>query len=130
MQRCTGVTFVIKDILPLSNHTKVAIIDDGDLEWKPLGRYGRELSHRHLKAPISSYNPDFFIRPSSLNADSSWKREAHGAKSARRDQTPMLDVGEILRLPHLVLADVCDDCAVTVIGQMPKLISTYCSLKP
>ena len=56
-----------------------------------------------------------------LGADRRRQREAHRAEAAGGDERPRRVVLVVLRLPHLVLADVGDDDRVAV-GQAPEVV--------
>ena len=84
-------------------------------------RDGGELGCGHLEAAVSGDDPDFFVGAGDLRADGCGQRETHGSESAGGDERARLVVLVVLRLPHLVLADVGDDDGLAV-GRMPEVV--------
>src|SRR5262249_1151323 len=108
-ERGSNIALVVEEFLPLPNHAEIAVINDGDLDVDFFLNDGGKLTHGHLEAAIAHNDPNLGIRLGEFRADSSGESEAHGAKAAGSNQRTRLIVVVILRLPHLMLADVGHD---------------------
>src|SRR5208283_487692 len=104
-----GVVLVVEDLLPLADHAEEAVVDDGDVDGDLLLLDGGELGGGHLEAAVAGDDPDILFGAGELGPDGGGQGEAHGAEAAGGDERARRVVAEVLRLPHLVLADVGDD---------------------
>jgi hypothetical protein len=104
-----GVVLLVEGLLPLADHAEEAVVDDGDVDGEALLLDGGELGGGHLEAAVAGDDPDVFLGAGELGADGGGQREAHGAEAAGGDERAQGVVLVVLRLPHLVLADVGDD---------------------
>jgi hypothetical protein len=86
-----------------------AIVDDGDVDLQIFLHQRRQFAHGHLESAIAHHHPDLGLGASDFGADRGRQSEAHRAQSAGSDQRARMLVLVVLRLPHLVLADVGDD---------------------
>ena len=119
----------MEELLPLSDHAEISVVDDRDLDVELLLDHRRELARRHLKAPITRDDPDLRLRMRHLRADGRRQREAHGAESARGDQSAWTVVLVVLRLPHLMLAHVAHDDRVSP-GSLPEIVDDVGGQQP
>src|SRR6266581_3064537 len=120
-ERRGDVTLVVEELLPLANHSEIAVIDDGDFHVELFLDDGRQLAHGHLEPAVARDDPDFVARPSEFGADGCGQGKAHRAQPPRGDQGARLIVVVVLRLPHLVLADVGDDDCFAA-GFLPEIV--------
>src|SRR5579859_2268656 len=107
-ERRGDVALVVEKFLPLADHSKIAVVDDGDLDVDFFLDDGGELAYGHLEAAVANDDPNFRIRLGKFGADGRGQRETHGAQTAGSNERARLVVMVILRFPHLVLADVGD----------------------
>src|SRR5579859_230047 len=107
-ERCGDVALIVEKFLPLADHAKIAVVDDGDLDVDFFLNDGGQLAHGHLEAAVTNDDPDFGVRLGEFGADGRRQRETHGAQTAGSNERARLVVMVILRFPHLVLADVGD----------------------
>ena len=96
----------------MAHHTEKAVVDDRDIDGEPLLHDRRKLGCGHLEAAIAGDHPDVLLRAGGLRADGRGQREPHGAETARGDERAWRLMLEVLRLPHLVLAYICNDDGV------------------
>jgi hypothetical protein len=69
-----------------------------------------QLRRGHLEPAVADHPPRLVgLGLARLGADGGGQRKAHRAQAARRDQAARQVVMVVLRLPHLMLADVGDD---------------------
>ena len=73
------MAFVIKNILPLADHSQKSIIDDRHLNRQPFLDDSGKLIHCHLEPAITGDNPDFFFGIAKLSAYCSRQSVAQGA---------------------------------------------------
>ena len=83
---------------------------------------GGQLAHRHLEPAVADDRPDLRFGTRALGADRRRHRKAHRAEAARRDQRARGFVMVVLRLPHLVLADVGDHDGVGRPRRAPEIV--------
>src|SRR5579862_4078464 len=57
-----GVVLVVEGLLPLANHAKEAVVDDGDVDVKVLLLNRGELRAGHLEAAVAGDDPDVLLR--------------------------------------------------------------------
>ena len=76
------------------------------------------------KPPSPAIDPDLVVRAREARADRRRQREAHRAEAARGDERARPLVLVVLRLPHLVLADVGDD-ERPALGGAPQVVMTW-----
>ena len=79
------------------------------LTLMPSCAHRRQLARGHLEAAVAGDHPDLVVGQREARADRRRQREAHRAEAARGDELARVVVLVVLRLPHLVLADVGDD---------------------
>ena len=104
-----GVVLLVEGLLPLADHAEEAVVDDGDVDGEVFLDDGGELGGGHLEAAIAGDDPDVFLGVGELGADGGGESEAHGSEAAGGDERAGDLVLEVLGLPHLVLADICND---------------------
>src|SRR5262245_30858931 len=104
-----SITLLVEELLPLADHAQVAVVDDGDFYVDLLLHDGGKFAERHLKAAIAYDDPHLGVGTGELGTDGCRKSKAHRAQTAGCNERSRLVVVVILRLPHLVLANVSDD---------------------
>src|SRR5713101_5348871 len=120
-ERSGHVALVVEELLPLADHAEIAVIDDGDLDVDLFLDDGSQFAHGHLEPAITHDDPYFGAGLCEFRADGGWKSKTHGAESAGSDQRAGAIVVVILRLPHLMLADIRDDDGFAV-GFFPDIV--------
>src|SRR6266478_6796804 len=84
-QRSGNVALVVEKFLPLTNHTEITVVDDGDLDVDFLLDDRRQFAHGHLESAIAHDDPDFGIGLGKFRANRGGKRKTHRAKPAGSD---------------------------------------------
>ena len=64
-----GVVLVVEGFLPLADHAKEAVVDDGDVDGEVFLDDGGELGGGHLEAAVAGDDPDVFFGLGYLCAD-------------------------------------------------------------
>ena len=107
MQRLVtrGEAVVVVELLPLAHHAVAVVVEDDDLDRQLVGRGGLEFTEIHAHAAVAVDVDHDAVRLRELRADGGWQAEAHRAHAARRQPQARLAIVEVLRGPHLVLAD-------------------------
>jgi hypothetical protein len=98
-----GVVLVIKEFLPLPDHSEKSVVEDGDLYRKVVLDGRGQLLYIHLDASVTGDVEDELIREGRLCANSRGKPVAHGAQPAGSQERPRPVKRKELRGPHLVL---------------------------
>ena len=83
--------------------------------------HGRQLLRGHLEAAVAADRPDGRLEVGELRADRRRHLEAHRAEAAGGDEAVRLVDPEVLRRPHLVLADAGDVVGVGARGVVDRL---------
>ena len=108
-----GVTAPVKELLPLADHAEVLVVDDEDLDRKPVLLNRREFLQVHHERRLAGDAHHQPLGIGDLGADRRREAVAHGAETARRHPAQRaLEVEELGR-PHLVLADFGRHVGVT-----------------
>src|SRR5665647_279573 len=99
---------VIKELLPLSDHAEIHVVQDNNLYRDLVGCDGTELLDIHLDTSITGNIEDRNIRAGKMRPHCSREPISHST------ETPGCNPGtrgvetEVLRSPHLVLTDFRD----------------------
>ena len=104
-----GVAAVPEQLLPLADHAQVAVVHDEDLDADALLGARRQLLHVHLHRAVAGDADDLLVGAADLRAHRRGQAEAHRAQAAAVDPAARPVEVEVLRRPHLVLADVGGD---------------------
>ena len=100
---------VVIELLPLANHAVTEVIQHDDFDGQVVGRGRLKLANVHANAGVTVDIDDDAIGLRELRADRGRQTEAHRAHAAGRQPQTRLAKVEILRSPHLVLADAGGD---------------------
>ena len=108
--------------LPLPDHAHPFVVDDEHLHRKIVLRQGREFLHIHHEGRLTG-NVDH-RRPGMrhLNAERRRQAVAHGPQATRRHPAVRQVEIEILRRPHLVLANLGGDIDVTISSHLAQAL--------
>src|ERR1019366_4086750 len=74
-----GVPLLVEQLLPLAHHAEEAVVEDQDLDRRPLDRAGRQLLRGHLEAAVTVDRDDKLAGPADLRAHGGRDGEAHRA---------------------------------------------------
>ena len=80
-QNSLRVALSVEEGLPLAHHTKVAVIDEGNLDGKVTERAGRQFLVGHLEATVTVNGPDFLIRITGLSTHSGGDGITHSSQT-------------------------------------------------
>ena len=100
--------------LPLANHAHPFIVDDEHLHRKIILRQGRKLLHVHHEGRLAGDVDHRGIGMRHLHAGGRRKAIAHGAETARGHPAVRKMEIEILRCPHLMLANLGGDIDIMI----------------
>ena len=103
MKPCVRIVALVEQILPLTNHAQVAVIDHRDFDRKIVDRAGHQLLVVHLEATITIDSPDFLPRRTGLSTHRRGDGITHRPQATRVQPGPRLLIIDELRRPHLVL---------------------------
>ena len=109
-ERRVDVVFVVKKVLPLTDHAEESIIEDDDLYGDVILGNRAEFLNIHLDASVSRETPG--VMAGEAGSHSGWEREAHGAESSAGEEFFGFGGAGTLSGPHFVLADVDDENVV------------------
>ena len=98
-----------EQLLPLLDHAVAEVVEHHDLDRQVVGRDGLELAEVHADAGVAVDVDDQAVALGELRADRRRQAESHGAHAAGGQPQPRAAEIEILRRPHLVLADAGGD---------------------
>ena len=98
------IVLIIKQRLPLPDHSKVAVINDGNLKREAFQGCSGKFLVGHLEAAITIDGPDFLIWTRCLCTQGSGNGIAHGSSATGVDPGTRVFKVQELRGPHLVLA--------------------------
>ena len=109
----------MEELLPLTDHPEVAVVENGELHLDPLLHHRGHLGHVHLESAIAGDRPYRLIGTREADAHGGGDREAHRAQTTRGDVRVGTLEGVTLRHPHLMLPHVGHDRAAPAgdIGQ-------------
>src|SRR5271156_1297350 len=96
---------LVKQLLPLLNHAVAEVIEHDHLDRQIVSGDRLQLADIHADAGIAVDINNQTIALRELGADCRRQSEAHGAHAARGQPQPRTAEVEVLRRPHLVLAD-------------------------
>ena len=102
-------TALEEQLLPLLDHAVAEIVQHDDLDRQVVGGDGLELADVHADARIAIDVDHELVAPRELRADRGRQAESHRAHAAGGEPQARLAEIEILRRPHLVLADARRD---------------------
>ena len=100
-----GHAAVVIELLPLAHHAVAEVVQYDDLDRQVVGRRGLELANIHANTGVAVDVDNYSIRLRELRADRGRQTKAHRAHAAGGQPESRFAVVEILRRPHLVLAD-------------------------
>ena len=115
-----GVAPVPEQLLPLADHAQVAVVHDHALDRDVELARGPELLDVHLERAVAGQQHARDVRARDGGTDRRRQAEAHRPEAAGVDPAPRLGEVEVLRRPHLMLADVGGQDAVPVVGGLVK----------
>ena len=113
-----AVTALVFDLLPLTHHAEVAVVQSQDFDRRVVLQAGGEFLDTHLHRAFTRDAENFAIRLGEFDAHRVRDTHAHGAQATGVDPTAWLVETVILRRPHLVLADVRCDVGVGALGHV------------
>src|SRR5260370_30385136 len=88
-------SIVIEQLLPLADHSEIAIVHDDDLDRQSVRGDGSQFRDGHLESAIATDSDDDLVRLSELRADGGRQAESHGADAAGIDpQTSLIETLE------------------------------------
>ena len=104
-----GQAALEEELLPLPDHAVAEVVQHHHLHGQVVGGDGLELAQVHADAGVAVDVDHEPVAVGELRADRRRQAEAHGAHAARGEPQPRLAEVEVLRGPHLVLADAGGD---------------------
>ena len=122
--QAVGIAFriaaFISQFLPLADHPHPFVVEDEDLHRQAVLRRGAQFLDVHLDRGIARDVDHQTVRIAQLRADGGGQAIAHGAEAARGQPLVRTEEVEVLRRPHLVLADFGGNHRVAVPGQLEQ----------
>ena len=109
LQSAPGVMALVEELLPLSHHPVIPVVQDRDFDRQIVHHRRRQLLQVHLKAAIAGDTDDPLVGKRALGAQRGREPESHRAQPTGIDPRPRFHEFIELRRPHLVLADVGRD---------------------
>ncbi len=119
------VAAAMQQVLPLADHAHALIVEDEDLDRQPVLHRRRHLLHRHLHAGFAGDVDDQRIGMRHLHADRGRQPIAHRAEATGGHPAVRLLELEVLRRPHLVLADFRGDVDVAILGRLHRAAAPH-----
>ena len=113
-----GIAAAVQELLPLAHHAHVLVVEDEDLDRQAILDRRRHLLHVHQDRGFAGDVDDERLRMRELRADRRRQAVAHRAEAARGHPAVRLLEAEMLRRPHLMLADLGGDVDVAALGQL------------
>src|ERR1700744_48096 len=104
-----GEAALEEKLLPLTPHAIAKIVQHDDLDRQPIRGHGFQLTEIHADAGVAVDIDHDAVASSELRADSGGEAKAHRAHRAGTEPVARLTKVEVLRRPHLVLADAGTD---------------------
>ena len=108
----------MQQFLPLAHHAHILVVENENLDRQAVLHRRRDFLHGHQHRGLARDVDHERIRMRHLHADRRRQAVAHGAEPARGHPAVRLLEMEMLRRPHLVLADLGGDVDVLVLGQL------------
>src|SRR6202022_3234649 len=121
-QRRGLVVALVEKFLPLADHSQIAVVDDGNVDFQFFLNEGGHFRHGHLEAAITHYHPDLGLWTRHLGSNGGGQGKAHRSQTAGSDQRAWMFVLVVLRFPHLVLADVGHHHRIAAAGLTPQIV--------
>ncbi|ENN87686.1 hypothetical protein RHSP_45851 [Rhizobium freirei PRF 81] len=113
-----GQAVAVQQLLPLTNHAHVLVVQDEDLDRRVVLDSRRHFLNAHLDRGIAGNVDDQAFRMGDLHAKCCRQAIAHGPEAARGHPAVRLFETEELCRPHLVLADFRRDVGVAMLRQL------------
>ena len=109
MRVCVGVALLVEGRLPLAHHAEHLIVENYRDDGQVVADGSAGLVQVHVERAVARQHDDAGISAQRhLCADGRAVAEAHCAQTAAGQEAAGFRVVQILRCPHLVLADVGD----------------------
>ena len=109
----------MQQFLPLAHHAHPLVVDDHDLDRQAVLNRRRQLLNVHQDRRLTSHVDAAGAGVTDLHADGSRETVAHGPQPAGGHPAVGLFKAEVLRRPHLMLADFGgNQDIITVLGQL------------
>ena len=100
-----GIAALIGELLPLADHAHILVVEDEDLHRQPVLRRGGQLLDVHLDRRLAGDVDHQGVRVAELRTDRGGQAVPHRAETTAGQPLVRLLKPEMLRGPHLVLAD-------------------------
>ena len=112
-----AVAFAMQQFLPLAHHAQALVVENELLHRQAVLYSSSHLLHVHQPGGFAGNVDHQRVRMCHLRADRGWEAITHGAEAAGGHKPVWILKAQILRRPHLVLADLGGDIAITALCQ-------------